>query len=69
METYYWTTEQAHANNTETMSEYLDEINMLDLIMVDGSYAEGKNSKSETYAMRASGDGDFNKHKVEFELL
>lgn len=69
METYYWTTEYEHSNNEETMQEYLDEVCMLDVITVDGTYAEGKNCKGEVYAIRASGNGDFLNHKIEFELL
>ena len=69
METYYWTTEHPHADNNETMQKYLDEINMLDIIMVDGTYAEGVNAKGEKYALHASGDGDSFNHKIEFERL
>ena len=69
METYYWTSAEPHANNEQTMIYYLDDVNMLDITMVDGTYSEGKNAKGEKYALRASGNGDFCNHKIEFELL
>lgn len=69
METYYWTTDYAHNNNEHTMQEYLDEVCMLDIITVDGTYAEGKNAKGEIYAIHASGNGDFFNHKITFELM
>jgi len=69
METYYWTTEEPHKDNNETMQAYIIETNMLDIIMVDGTYAEGVNCKGERFGMHASGDGDAFNHKIEFELL
>jgi hypothetical protein len=69
METCYWKTEEPHVDNNETMQAYLEDINMLDITIVDGAYAEGVNAKGEKYALHASGNGDFYNHKVEFELL
>ena len=69
METIYWSTDEPLNDNTFVMSDYLECINMLDITMVDGTYAEGVNSKGEKYAIHASGDGDFFNHKIEFELL
>jgi hypothetical protein len=69
MDTIYWSTEESHPNNQTTMSDYLDNINMLDIHMVDGTYAEGSNCKGERYEIHASGDGDFNHHKIEFRLM
>jgi hypothetical protein len=69
METVYWTTEEPHATNTETMGNYLTTINMLDIVLVDGTYAEGINGKNEKYEIHASGNGDFCHHKVEFKLI
>ena len=68
METIYWKTDYAHANNEETMSDYLENINVLDILMVDGTYAEGKNYKGDVYAIHASGNGDFFNHKIDFNL-
>ena len=69
MKTYYWKTEEYHADNNATMQDYLDNVNMLDITMVDGTYAEGVNSKGDKYALHASGDGDSYNHKIEFELI
>ncbi len=69
MEPIYWTTEEPHANNSETMADYLEHKNMLDIIVVDGTYAEGKNGRGEIYAIHASGNGDSCNHKIEFELI
>ena len=35
-----WQTEEAHANNSETMQDYLSCHNMLDITCIDGTYAE-----------------------------
>ena len=69
METYYWTTDEPHFNNEETMSDYLETVNMLDIVFIDGTYAEGKNAKGEKFALHASGNGDSFNHKIEFERL
>ena len=69
MENIYWTTEEPHADNNTTMCDYLETINMLDITMVDGTYAEGVNAKGERFGIHASGDGDFFNHKIEFERL
>ena len=69
METIYWTTDEPHANNSETMSDFLNNENMLDITLVDGTYAEGTNCKGEKYAIHASGNGDCFNHKIEFKRL
>ena len=69
MDTYYWNTEEPHMDNSETMRDYLDTINMLDITMIDGTYAEGVNAKGEKFALHASGNGDSFNHKIEFERL
>lgn len=69
METYYFTTLEAHVNNEETMNVYLENHCMLDIIFVDGTYAEGINSKGEKYGIHASGNGDSFNHKIDFELI
>lgn len=69
METIYWETEEPHNNNSETMHDYIENINMLDIALVDGTYAEGTNCKGDRFEIHASGDGDFNHHKVEFKLI
>lgn len=69
MESIYWKTEEPHANNSETMCDYLENINMLDIIMVDCTYAEGVNAQGEKYEIHASGNGDFCNHKVSFKRI
>jgi hypothetical protein len=69
MDDYTWTTDYLHVDNTQTMNEYLEKINMLDIIEVNGSYAEGINSKGEVYAIHASGNGDSFNHRIRFELI
>ena len=69
MTTIYWTTEYPHADNNETICDYLDNINRLDIIYVDGTYAEGVNAQGDMFAIHAIGDGDHFNHKAEFELI
>jgi hypothetical protein len=75
MEPFYWETDESHWDNEETMSEYLEEFNTLDnpqfleITLVDGTYAEGKNKEGQRYAIHAYGNGDSFNHIVEFELI
>lgn len=70
METYYWKTENYHNDNNETMENYLE--NHIDedieILMVDGTYAEIKKNGNK-YEVHASGNGDSFNHKIEFELI
>ena len=67
---YCWSTGYDHADNMETMNEFLD----LDLpegysiVLEDGTYAEIQKGDAR-YGVHASGNGDFFNHKVRFELL
>jgi len=69
MNDIYWRTDKPHFNNTETMNDYLDNENMLDITLVDGAYAEGVNGKGEKYAIHASGDGDSFSHRITFKRI
>jgi len=69
MKPIYWETEESHADNVETMCDFLENINMLDIDFVGGTYAEGVNAQGQRFGIHASGDGDFNHHKIEFVLL
>jgi len=69
MEPVYWETDEPHANNSETMSDYINSINMLDIDFVSGTYAEGTNAQGQRFGIHAGGNGDFNHHKVEFVLI
>ena len=69
MKTIYWSTDDYHSTNSDTMCDYLENINMLDITYVDGTYAEGVNCNGEKYEIHASGNGDSLNHKVEFILI
>lgn len=75
MKEYKFRTENIHFNNTQTMDYFLDELfyNVFDIdslvIVTDDSYAEVIDGEDNTWALHASGDGDFNNHKIRFELL
>lgn len=69
IESIEWTTEYEHADNIQTMNEYLDSMNMLDITHVDGTYAEGVNCKGEKYGIHAGGNGSFYSHRITFELI
>lgn len=70
-DTYYWKTDYEHINNIETMSEFLNYIlpDDYEVYFVDGTYAEIISSENKMYAVHASGNGDFNNHKVDFEQI
>ena len=67
MNAIYWTTDEPLDNNTLVMTDYLENINMLDITLVDGTYAEGVDIQGQEFEIHASGDGDFNSHKIEFK--
>ena len=72
METYKWTTEQEHTDNTERMNDYLGNHlpRCFRVMYQNDSYAEIKNRNShQRFEVNASGDGDFRNHKVEFKLV
>lgn len=69
MENICWETEEPHANNSETMSDYLENINTLEITMVDGTYAEGVNCNGDKYEIHACGNGDYHHHKVSFKRI
>ena len=69
MDNIYWHTEEPHHDNLETMQDYLSVLNMLDIDLVDGTYAEGTNAQGQRFEIHASGDGDFNNHKIEFKEI
>lgn len=73
MNPYCWSTEEEHANNMETMHEYLEDHldhENFEILEHDGTYAEIKNKKtSRKWGVHARGDGDFRNHVVEFEEI
>lgn len=75
MQTYFWETDYEHANNEETMAEYLEmqesftHEQHLTIDYIEGTYAEGLDCKGNRWAINASGNGDFRNHKIEFDLI
>jgi len=71
METYYWTTEEYHPDNSFTMNDYLNNHlpNNFAVRHNEGTYAEIESFSGERYGVHASGNGDSFNHKVEFDLL
>jgi len=71
MNTYYWTTDEYHSDNSITMLDYLN--NHMDeeyeILIVDTTYAEIVDQEGNKYAVRSSGNGDSFNHKIEFERL
>lgn len=59
METIYWETEEELSDNSCVMDDYLENINILDIVFLDGTYAEGVNCNGDKFEIHASGNGDF----------
>ena len=72
MQDYTWSTENSHSNNTETMTDYIHNHlpeNMF-YLFINGSYAEAIDTATNNrWGLHSSGNGDFNNHRVRFELL
>lgn len=69
MESIFWKTDEPLLTNSEVMNEYLESTNMLDITMVDGTYAEGVNCQGQKFEIHASGDGDEYHHRVDFKPI
>jgi hypothetical protein len=69
MDNIYWTTEDPHFCNNETMIDYLNNVNLLDITLVDGTYAEGVNTEGERFEIHVGGDGDSYHHKASFKKI
>ncbi len=69
MENYYWTTENPHSTNEETMHDFIDNHCELDIIEHDGTFATGKHESGVLWGIYAYGNGDFCNHMVSFEQL
>lgn len=72
METYRWSTIEYHPDNNYTMQDYLNNRlpDHFEVIFDDGTYAEIVNKlNGSIWGVSASGDGDSNHHKVEFEYM
>ena len=70
---YRWTTQEFHPDNIHTMSEYIEYHNEddhdLKITLVDGTYAEGIDSKGIKWGIHAAGDGDAFNHLITFDLI
>jgi len=72
LEDYIWTTEEQHATNSDTMSDWIDNEKPAswDLLEQDGSYCEiVSEMDGYTLGVHASGNGDSFNHKVSFEIV
>lgn len=69
MENAYWSTDYYIETNSETMQDFLNNVNMLDITLVDGSYAEGINGRGEKYAIHVCGNGSAYYHKATYTLI
>lgn len=70
---FIWETDYEHANNNDTMNEWLEEHLPAEFELIedslDGTYAEIITLEGHKFACHASGNGDFYNHKIEFELI
>ena len=68
---YLWATEEEHANNNDTMSDFLDHelTDDYEVVFVDGTYAEIRDEHNFYWGCHASGDGDFFRHKITFDAI
>ena len=71
MNNYYWSTENPHSTNLETMRDFINNhiSEHFEVVLEDGSYIEIQNDEGVLYGVHASGNGDFYNHIVRFELL
>jgi hypothetical protein len=71
IEAYYWETEESHSTNEITMNDYLDchLDDSFEVIEHGGTLAVILSDTGIKYEVHASGNGDFNHHKVEFVLI
>lgn len=69
MKAYRWETEGSLVDRLEIMNDYLENINMMDVLKQDGGTVVARNCKGEIYMIYASSDGDTENHKVEFQLV
>jgi len=71
METFYWTTPNAHWDNNETMSEYLACHLPAEwkIVSEDGTMAEVQSPDGVLYEAHAKGNGDSFNHAIDFVLI
>lgn len=67
METLYFYTEEPLDTNSLVMDYYVGHLSDdLFLYYIEATYAEGCNKYGANYEVHASGNGDYNNHKIEF---
>ena len=71
MEDYIYQTEQAHANNLETMDDFLEnelpQLGFFLVLCIDGTYAEiERMTDKKQFEVHAGGNGDFCNHRISF---
>ena len=71
MDNYCWETEEELATNEITMHDYIGNHMPDDWVVIyhDGTYAEIITTDLSKYALHASGNGDFRRHKIEFVAI
>ena len=71
---FYYSTKEAHCNNTETMNDFLNcelgDDSEFEVTFNDGTYSEIKDvDTGKYYEVHASGNGDSFNHKIEFKEI
>ena len=68
---YYWETENSHANNTETANDFIkNELPLnVDVYSQDENYLEFIFEDGKYYAATILGNGDFTHHQANFEFI
>ena len=70
METLCWESEVPHFNNSDTMDDFIENINTsLEITFIDGSYAEGIDKHGFAHEIHAGGNGDAFHHKITLKKL
>jgi hypothetical protein len=71
MEDYTWFTENPHLNNEETMNDFINNhlYERFEVIYEDRTMVEIIDENGNQYECHASGNGDFNNHKITFKEI
>lgn len=68
---YYWETEDSHANNTETANDFIENElpSNVDVYFQDKNYLEFIFEDGKYYSATIFGNGDFTHHQAIFEFI
>ena len=71
MDDYYYSTDEPHYNNIETMQDYLDNEmpDVWSVLFSDGTYAEIETPYGDRYEVHASGNGTSYNHRISFKPI